>query len=103
MEKQVKINLIYEISEDVVSREIEGELIIIPITSGIGDAEDDLYSLNESGKSIWKHINGKNSVDQVIKNLKSEFDSSENEIKNDVFGLMNEFLRRGIISEIKNA
>ena len=36
-------------SEDVVAREIEGEFIIVPLAAGIGDMEDELYSLNESG------------------------------------------------------
>jgi len=40
-------------SEDVVSREIEGELIIVPIASGIGDMDDELYTLNDPGRAIW--------------------------------------------------
>jgi hypothetical protein len=39
-------------SDDIVSRDIEGELIIVPITSGIGDLEDELYTLNETGNGL---------------------------------------------------
>jgi hypothetical protein len=40
MEAQVALDAIYVPSEDVVFRDIEGELIIVPLTSGIGDMED---------------------------------------------------------------
>ena len=101
MEEQIKINSIYDISQDVVAREIEGELIIIPISSGIGDAEDDMYSFNETGKAVWKLLNGKNTASQIIEQLNQEHESSEDEIKKDVLGLLNELLKRGIIVQIK--
>ena len=40
-------------SDDVVAREIEGEIIIVPLVAGIGDADDELYTLNETGHAIW--------------------------------------------------
>ena len=44
----------YVPSEDIVAREIEGELIIVPLAAGIGDMEDELFSLNETGREIWE-------------------------------------------------
>ena len=32
----------YKPSDNVVAREIEGELIIVPLTAGIGNLEDEL-------------------------------------------------------------
>ena len=46
-------------SEDVVARLIEGDLIIVPLTAGIGDADDELYTLNETGKAVWQTLDGK--------------------------------------------
>ena len=51
MEIKVDINAAYKASEEVVAREIEGELIIVPLTSGIGDMEDELFTLNETGRA----------------------------------------------------
>lgn len=39
MEIVETLSKIYKPSEDIVAREIQGELIIIPITSGVGDLE----------------------------------------------------------------
>lgn len=41
-------------SPDIVAREIGDEIIIIPLIAGIGDADDELYSLNASGRAIWQ-------------------------------------------------
>ena len=38
--------------EKSLEREIEGELIIVPLVAGIGDADDELFTLNETGKAI---------------------------------------------------
>ena len=43
---KVQLSGIYMRSEEIVAREIEGELIVVPLTAGIGDMEDELYSLN---------------------------------------------------------
>jgi len=37
---------VYAVSDDVVAREIEGEIIIVPLVAGIGDLEDELFTLN---------------------------------------------------------
>ena len=46
MESTVSLDDVYTLSQDVVAREIEGELIIVPLISGIGDIDDALYTLN---------------------------------------------------------
>ena len=59
MKVSAKLNSVYIPSEDIVAREIEGEIIIVPLSAGIGDAEDDLFSLNETGRAFWKLWTGK--------------------------------------------
>ena len=62
-------------SDDVVSREIEGELIIVPITSGIGDLEDELYTLNDTGRAIWHRLDGQRTLAEIAADLETEFDA----------------------------
>jgi hypothetical protein len=38
---KVHLDVTYIPSEDVISRDIEGELIIVPLTSGVGGTEDE--------------------------------------------------------------
>ncbi len=99
METQVNINTAYILSEDIVAREIEGEFIIVPLTSGIGDLEGELYSLNETGRAIWDKLDGKSSLKDVVKQLSESFEAPEKEIIEDVMGLAKELMARNIIVE----
>lgn len=100
MEIKVLLNSVYVPSQDVVAREIEGELIIIPLTSGIGDLGDELYTLNETGRAIWQSLDGKRSLQEVIASLKDEFEASNDDIEKDVPGLVAELLRRKMLVSV---
>jgi len=97
--KPINIDGIYIPSEDVVAREIEGELIIVPLVAGIGDMEDELFTLNETGKAIWDRLNGKTSLREIIKDLRIEYNADPNFIEEDVLGWVNELVRRGMLIE----
>lgn len=93
----IKINGIYAPSDDIVAREIEGELIIVPLVSGIGDMEDELFTFNESGKAIWDLLDGKRDLGGVIAVLSENYESSPDEITQDVLGLVEELMKRRIL------
>ena len=84
-------------SEDVVSREIEGELIIVPIASGIGDMEDELYTLNETGRAIWQRLDGKRTLGDVATDLTVHYSGSQDQITRDVLGIAGELVKRRIL------
>lgn len=86
-------------SEHVVSREIDGTLIIVPLTSGVGDMEDDLFSLNETGTAIWKQLDGRQSLTQVITALGKKYQADPGEIERDVMGIVAELLKRKMLVE----
>lgn len=98
---KISLNKIYKISEDVVARDIEGEFIIIPITSGIGDMEDEIFALNKTGRAIWDKLDGKKNLKEVAKALASDFRGSPGEIEKDVAGLAGELLKRRMLIEVK--
>lgn len=84
-------------SDDIVSREIEGELVIVPIASGIGDLEDELYTLNDTGRAIWQRLDGKKTLGEISTELTQLFDAPADRIASDVLGLMTELLQRKIV------
>ncbi|HNW61078.1 MAG TPA: PqqD family protein [bacterium] len=97
MDSTITLNSICAPSEDIVAREIEGELIIIPLAAGIGDMEDELYTLNETGKAIWSRLDGTATLGQVAADLTNEFDAPVADIERDVLGLISELTRRKIV------
>ena len=100
MEAKVSLDKFYMPSEDVVAREIEGELIIVPLVAGIGDMEDELYTMNETGKAIWDRLDGKKKLKDVLGELSTEFEAPEEEIEQDLIGLVNELVQRKILIEV---
>ena len=99
MEPKVSINAIYAPSEDVVARDIHGEFIIIPITSGIGE-EDAIFTLNNTGRAIWDKLDSKKNLKEVIRSISLEFDVSGINIEKDVLGLVAELLKKKILVKI---
>lgn len=95
----VKLESIYMPSPDVVAREIEGELIIVPIAAGIGDLEDELYTLNETGRAIWDQLDNKTTLAQIARSLAEEFEAEPVVIEGDVRGLVEELVKRKILVE----
>lgn len=99
MDTKVNLDNIYKPSEDVVVREIQGEVIIVPITSGVGDLEAEIFTLNETGRAIWDKLDGKKTLKNLAEGLASEFDVSAEEIEKDVLGLAQELFKRKMIVE----
>jgi hypothetical protein len=100
MAAEVTIDTVCVPSEDVVAREIEGDIIIVPLTAGIGDADDELYTLNETGRAIWLKLDGQRTLAEVAEALALEFDASQAELETDVLGFAGEMVRRRILTAL---
>ncbi len=100
---EVKPDGVYVPSEGVVAREIEGELIIVPLVAGIGDMEDELYTLNQTGRAIWRRLGAGQTLGAVVEALRTEYDAPEGEIEQDVAGLVAELVTRGMLVEAVDA
>ena len=89
---------VYKPSDDVVAREIEGEIIIVPLVAGIGDMEDELFTLNDTGKAIWDQLDGQRSLADVVAAIEAEFEGAEDgAIERDVLGLVAELVERRML------
>lgn len=93
----IEMNSVYVLSDDIVAREIEGEIIIVPLAAGIGDMEDELFSLNETGREIWRRLDGQHSLAAIVKDLTDEFEAPACTIEQDVCGLVTELVKRRML------
>lgn len=87
-------------SENVIARDIGGEILIVPIVAGMVDGDDALYTLNSTGRAIWDQLDGEKSIEEIIDNLSSTFGGDRADIENDVYGFINEMIGHSII-EVK--
>jgi len=95
---QVSLDTICMPSEDVVSREIEGEIIIVPLVAGIGDVDDELYTLNDTGQAIWRRLDGSRTLREVVGELEGVFQVDRADLEDDVVGFASAMVERGILS-----
>ncbi len=100
MNATIDLNAAYRTSTDIVSREIEGEIILVPIASGIGDMEGELYSLNETGKIIWQSLDTYRDLNALIVALSGQYNAPATEIQADVIGLISELIRRRMVEKV---
>ena len=62
-----------ERNHDVVSRKIEGEVIIVPIRSGVGDLNS-LCTLNPVGSVLWDFMNESHTIPEIVQRVCDEFE-----------------------------
>lgn len=101
MNDKIHLDSIYGPSDEIVAREIEGEIIIVPLTSGIGDMEDELYTLNETGRAIWRKLDGTRSLRDAAAELAAEFGAPKETVEQDVAGLVEELASRRMLVRIR--
>lgn len=99
MTNKIGIKDVFSISEDVVAREIEGELIIIPLKAGVGNIEENLYTLNATGREIWKNLDGEKTIGGIAETLGERFNSDPGIIIKDIIGLISELLKRRMVTK----
>jgi hypothetical protein len=100
MNHTVDITKKYAISDEIISREIESELLIVPLDAGIGKLDDHLFSLNDTGKIIWHMLDGSIPLETIIENLSHQYEAPKETIASDVIDLVGRLLGKGLVIEI---
>lgn len=86
-------------SQDIVVREIAGEVVIVPLAAGIREATDNLFTVNSTGQAIWRRLDGTKTLREVVDDLQDQFAAPREVIENDVLGFVGELLQRCMITE----
>ncbi len=68
---------------DLVTRDVAGERIIVPIKGHVGDLEG-VFTLNELGAMIWQLINGQTTTREFVEAVRNEYDVEAAEAEKDV-------------------
>ena len=100
MSTDVTLGARYAPSPGIVASDVEGQVVILPLTNGIGDLESEIYSLTWSGRVIWDLLDGKRTLQDIVNKLFPEFDAPVEELEGDVTGFVVELLGRGMLVEV---
>ncbi len=84
--------------KELVTREVAGERIIVPIKGHVGDLEG-VYTLNELGATIWQLINGQTTAREFAEAVRNEYDVGDAEAEKDVVDFLSSLEDAGLIRQ----
>jgi hypothetical protein len=89
---------IYRRSESVVTREIAGETLLVPITGKLADMEN-LFCLNETGAFVWNQLDGGTPLETICAGITEAFEVDDDRAWPDLDKLISDLLQAELISE----
>ncbi len=84
-------------NRDTVSREIEGETIVVPICRGVGDM-DSVFTFNALGSELWKLLEKSRTEEEMASWVAGHFEVSPERALADVQNFLNDLRSAGLIS-----
>jgi hypothetical protein len=82
--------------QDVVLREIAGEVFLVPIRGRLADLQE-LFVVNDVGEWIWERLDGSRSLDELAEGVSTTFEVSREQALLDIEGFMSELSGAGLL------
>ncbi len=79
------------IKDDVVYRDIDGEMVLLNLATGV------YFGLDEVGSRIWHLLGAHQSFKPVIDALQDEYDVTEAQCAQDLIGLVAQMMEQGLV------
>ena len=86
-------------NREVVSRQIEGELVIVPIRRGVGDLNS-LYTLNSVGSALWEFMNEGHTLPEMVSRICDEFEVTTSRAQADIQEFLDSMLEEKLIQAV---
>jgi len=94
----VTLNAVCMPSDEVVTRDIDGNTLIIPIFAGVVEVEGELFALNETGRAIWQKLDGRRTLKEVAALVADDFAAPAGEVESEVVTFAEELRGRRLLS-----
>jgi len=83
----------------MVSRQIAGEVILVPIRKNVGDLES-IYTLNDTAACAWVLLDGQHTLGEICDQVTAEFEVSAEEAAQDLDELVSQLLEIGAVAKV---
>ena len=90
----------YRRNHDVVTREILGETLLVPISAQLADM-DNIYALNDTGAFIWSRLDGETPLAELRDQLMREFQVDTDPAWHDLSALLDELADAGLVERVR--
>jgi hypothetical protein len=94
------LEAVFARNDQVVSRKIVDELILVPMRKNVADMET-LYTLNEVGARVYELIDGSTSLRKIVTTIVQEFEVTEREAESDAREFIEQLLQIDAIHEVE--
>jgi len=92
-------NSVYAHGDSLVTRDLAGEKIIVPVRGKVGDLNN-IYTLNAVANDIWNLLDGERTVQQIVKQLEEEYEIDSETLTNDVSRTLDELRGAGLVKRV---
>ena len=90
------LNAVYERSDALVTRDLAGEKIIVPVRGKVGDLNN-IFTLNTVANDIWTLVDGTRTVAEIVTQLETEYDVDRSTLETDVCRVLDELSSDGLV------
>ena len=92
----IELNHRFKRSEDLVTRRIAGETILVTVRSNVADL-DSVYTLDEVGSRIWELLDGRHSLGQIAEAIEREYQVERDQARGDVAEFIAALRQAGLV------
>lgn len=86
----------YKQDPSIVSREIAGEVILVPIRNNVGDLES-IYTLNETAATVWASLDGQTPLTAILDLIVADYEVEVQEAQADLCDLIEQLTAIGAV------
>ena len=89
--------MIYRRADNIISRTIAGETLLIPVTQ-VGVDLQKVYLLNETAAAIWQLLEEPRDVPAIVERLLEEYEANAAVVERGVIAIVEELLQRSMVT-----
>lgn len=89
-------NKVYKKREEIVSREIAGETILVPIKGKLADMQR-IFAIDNVAEFIWQGLDGKTKTGELADRVTEAFDVDQKRARLDVGEFISELIEADLI------
>ncbi len=97
----MELDTVFARNDQVVSRKIVDELILVPMRKDVADTET-LYTLNEVGARVYELIDGERPLREIMDTIVSEFEVTPQQAESDVLEFVAQLLEIESIHRVES-
>ena len=93
------MNTVYKKTESVVTREIAGETMLIPISSQLADMQQ-IFALDAVSALIWSLLDGNHRFEDLVAAVTRDFDVTQEMATADANRFLDELCEVGLVEPV---